>query len=88
MRCKSDTQATCRIALDKRFQPSTVYHSPFNKRIIHPNCQRKENDMDSEKKDAKPEYPTMEQLARAILREPPAEWEYMKRGKKKKEKPE
>ena len=40
--------------------------------------------MDGEKKDAKPEYPTMEQLARAILREPPAEWEYQKRGKAKK----
>ena len=45
--------------------------------------------MNGEKKDAKPDgYPTMERLARAILREPPAEWEYMKRGKaKKKEKP-
>lgn len=42
---------------------------------------------DDEKKDATLEYPTMERLARAILREPPAEWEYMKRGKaKKKEK--
>lgn len=28
---------------------------------------------DDEKKDATPEYPMMEQLARAILREPPAE---------------
>ena len=40
--------------------------------------------MDSEKKDAKLESPAIEQLARAILREPPAEREYLKRGKAKK----
>ena len=71
----------------------SVYHSLFNRCIIRPTAigdQREARGImaDDEKKDATPEYPTMEQLARAILREPPAEWEYMKRGKaKKKEKP-
>ncbi len=30
--------------------------------------------------------PTVEQLAQAILREPPKEWEYLKRGKEKRQK--